>query len=318
MRRASGIIMHIASLPGKYGIGTFGKEAFEFVDFLKKAGQGYWQILPLGPTSYGDSPYQSFSAFAGNPYFIDFDILNKEGLLDKKDYQGINFGNDPEKIDYALLFDKKMRVLRVAYEKSLDENKEEIEKFREENKLWLEDYALYMAIKNENELVSWQEWDEKLRLRDKKTLEEYKVKLEKEINYWVFLQYHFFKQWNKLKEYANSFGIKIIGDMPIYVAEDSADVWANPKAFLLDENNIPKKVAGCPPDAFSETGQLWGNPIYDWSYMDDTGYSWWIDRVRESFKLYDILRIDHFRGFEAYWQIPYGDETAVNGLKALE
>ena len=313
MRRASGIIMHIASLPGKYGIGTFGKEAFEFVDFLKKAGQGYWQILPLGPTSYGDSPYQSFSAFAGNPYFIDFDILNKEGLLDKKDYQGINFGNDPEKIDYALLFDKKMRVLRIAYEKSLDKNKEEIKKFREENKLWIEDYALYMAIKNENELVSWQEWDEKLRLRDKKTLEECKVKLEKEINYWIFLQYHFFKQWNKLKEYANSFGIKIIGDMPIYVAEDSADVWANPKAFLLDENNIPKKVAGCPPDAFSETGQLWGNPIYDWSYMDDTGYSWWIDRVRESFKLYDILRIDHFRGFEAYWQIPYGDETAVNG-----
>ena len=313
MRRASGIIMHIASLPGNYGIGTFGREAYKFVDFLKKAGQSYWQILPLGPTSYGDSPYQSFSAFAGNPYFIDFDILNKEGLLDEKDYKGINFGNNPEKIDYALLFDKKMRVLKVAYEKSLDKDKEEIKKFREKNKFWIEDYALYMAIKNEKELVSWQEWDEKLRLREEKTLNEYRVKLEKEINYWIFLQYHFFKQWNNLKKYANSFGIKIIGDMPIYVAEDSADVWANPKAFLLDENNIPIKVAGCPPDAFSETGQLWGNPIYNWSYMDDTGYAWWINRVRESFKLYDVLRIDHFRGFEAYWQIPYGDKTAVNG-----
>ncbi len=294
MERASGIIMHIASLPGKYGIGTFGKEAFKFADFLHKSGQTYWQILPLGPTSYGDSPYQSFSAFAGNPYFIDFDILREEGLLKKEDYDNVNFGDDRECIDYSVLFKNKMKVLKKAYENSKEIAKKEIAKFRDENKLWLEDYAFYMAIKEKFNLISWQKWDEKLKLRDEKTLDKYRGILNKEIDYWVFLQYHFFKQWNKLKSYANNLGIKIIGDMPIYVAEDSADVWAN-------------------PDAFSETGQLWGNPIYDWDYLEKTGYAWWIDRVRESLKLYDIVRIDHFRGFESYWEIPYGDATAVNG-----
>ena len=313
MRRASGIIMHIASLPGKYGIGTFGKEAFEFVDFLKKAGQGYWQILPLGPTSYGDSPYQSFSAFAGNPYFIDFDLLNKEGLLKKSDYENIDFGNNRESIDYGILFKEKMRVLRIAYENSIGKDREEIEKFREENKLWIEDYALFMAIKEEFNLVSWQKWDEDIKTREKNTLEKYKKKLVKEVDYWIFLQYHFFKEWNNLKKYVNDLGIEFIGDMPIYVAEDSSDVWANPELFLLDENKTPKKVAGCPPDAFSATGQLWGNPIYNWDYLEKTGYEWWIDRVRESLKLYDVVRIDHFRGFESYWEIPYGEDTAVNG-----
>lgn len=313
MERASGIIMHIASLPGKYGIGTFGKEAFKFADFLHKSGQTYWQILPLGPTSYGDSPYQSFSAFAGNPYFIDFDILREEGLLKKEDYDNVNFGDDRECIDYSVLFKNKMKVLKKAYENSKEIEKKEIAKFRDENKLWLEDYAFYMALKEKFNLISWQKWDEKLKLRDEKTLDKYRGILNKEIDYWVFLQYHFFKQWNKLKSYANNLGIKIIGDMPIYVAEDSADVWANPHAFLLDINKEPIKVAGCPPDAFSETGQLWGNPIYDWDYLEKTGYAWWIDRVRESLKLYDIVRIDHFRGFESYWEIPYGDATAVNG-----
>ncbi|WP_024614290.1 4-alpha-glucanotransferase [Clostridium sp. Ade.TY] len=313
MERASGIIMHIASLPGKYGIGTFGKEAFKFADFLHKSGQTYWQILPLGPTSYGDSPYQSFSAFAGNPYFIDFDILREEGLLKKEDYDNVNFGDDRECIDYSVLFKNKMKVLKKAYENSKEIEKKEIAKFRDENKLWLEDYAFYMALKEKFNLISWQKWDEKLKLRDEKTLDKYRGILNKEIDYWVFLQYHFFKQWNKLKSYANNLGIKIIGDMPIYVAEDSADVWANPDAFLLDINKEPIKVAGCPPDAFSETGQLWGNPIYDWDYLEKTGYAWWIDRVRESLKLYDIVRIDHFRGFESYWEIPYGDATAVNG-----
>ena len=311
--RRNGFLLPISSLPSKYGIGSFSKEAYEFVDILEKANQKIWQILPLGPTGYGDSPYQSFSTFAGNPYFIDLDKLIEEKLLTQEECDSYDWGKNDEYIDYEKIYLSRFKILKKAYKRSKIEHNKKFQAYCKYNKWWLDDYALYMAIKNENELVSWQEWDEKLRLRDKKILEEYKVKVEKEINYWVFLQYNFFKQWNELKEYANSFGIKIIGDMPIYVAEDSADVWANPKAFLLDENNIPKKVAGCPPDAFSETGQLWGNPIYDWNYMDDTGYSWWIDRVRESFKLYDILRIDHFRGFEAYWQIPYGDETAVNG-----
>ena len=313
MNRASGIIMHIASLPGEYGIGTFGESAYKFADFLSKAGQKYWQILPLGPTSYGDSPYQSFSAFAGNPYFIDFDLLNKEGLLKKSDYENIDFGNNRESIDYGILFKEKMRVLRIAYENSIGKDREEIEKFREKNKLWLEDYALFMAIKEEFNLVSWQKWDEDIKTREKSTLEKYKKKLVKEVDYWIFLQYHFFKEWNNLKKYVKDLGIEFIGDMPIYVAEDSSDVWANPELFLLDENKIPKKVAGCPPDAFSATGQLWGNPIYNWDYLEKTGYEWWIDRVRASLKLYDVVRIDHFRGFESYWEIPYGEDTAVNG-----
>ncbi|WP_099346004.1 4-alpha-glucanotransferase [Clostridium tertium] len=313
MKRSSGILMHISSLPGKYGIGTFGMEAFAFVDFLKKSGQRYWQILPLGQTSYGDSPYQCFSAFAGNPYFIDFELLEKDSLLAKEDYSTLDYGLDENCVDYAKLFINKNKVLRIAHENSKNKYDKEINKFIEENNFWLEDYALYMAVKNHFNLVSWQNWDDDIRLRKKEAIDSYKTLLKNEIDFWIFVQYMFFKQWYSLKKYANDNGIEIIGDIPIYVAEDSADIWSNPEYFNVDENMVPITVAGCPPDTFSATGQLWGNPIYNWDNLDKDGYSWWIDRVRESFKLYDVVRIDHFRGFEAYWEIPYGNKTAEFG-----
>ncbi|MEG0771938.1 4-alpha-glucanotransferase [Clostridium sp.] len=313
IKRSSGILMHITSLPSPYGIGTFGKEAYAFVDFLIKAGQKYWQILPLGSTSFGDSPYQSFSAFAGNPYFIDLDLLTKEGILNKEDYITLDFGDNSEKVDYEKIFNNKMAVLRIAFIKSKGKYEKSIEKFKEEHGHWLEDYALYMAVKEEFQLKSWQQWDEDIKLREINALKKYKKKLKEEIEYWVFLQYLFFKQYCELKQYANSNGIKIIGDIPIYVAEDSADTWANSELFLLDEIKKPTVVSGCPPDAFSETGQLWGNPIYNWELLEKQGYKWWIERIRANSKLYDVTRIDHFRGFESYWEIPYGDETAVNG-----
>ena len=320
MDRNSGVIMHIASLPGKYGIGTFGKEAYEFADFLRKSGQRYWQILPLGPTSYGDSPYQSFSAFAGNPYFIDFDILKEKGLLKREDYIDINFGENDEEIDYAIIFNEKMKVLRKAFT-NFNVNDDSVKKFKNDNAFWLNDYSLYMSIKQKFDLRSWQEWDDDIRLRKPEALERYKSELSDEIEFWNFIQYEFFNEWNKLKSYVNNAGIEIIGDMPIYVSEDSADVWSNPEAFLIDKKTLkPLKVAGCPPDIFSETGQLWGNPIYDWAYMEKTEYKWWVSRVKESLKIYDWLRIDHFKGFESYYSIPYGELTAKNGewVKVLE
>ena len=314
MDRSSGVIMHISSLPGKYGIGTFGEEAYKFGDFLKEAGQKYWQILPLGPTSFGDSPYQSFSAFAGNPYFIDFDLLRKDGLLEKEDYESVDFGSNEEDIDYGIIFRNKMKVLRKAYENSKSKDIKELKLFIEEEDAWLDDYALYMSVKNSFDLRSWQTWDEDIRLRKPEAMFKYKEELKDDISYWKFLQFEFFKQWTKLKTYLNELGIEIIGDMPIYVAEDSADVWANPDAFMLDKETLrPLKVAGCPPDIFSATGQLWGNPIYDWNHMEKDHYKWWIDRIRQSFKIYYVLRIDHFKGFESYWSIPYGDKTAENG-----
>ena len=314
MDRSSGVIMHISSLPGKYGIGTFGEEAYKFGDFLKEAGQKYWQILPLGPTSFGDSPYQSFSAFAGNPYFIDFDLLRKDGLLEKEDYESVDFGSNEEDIDYGIIFRNKMKVLRKAYENSKSKDIKELKLFIEEEDAWLDDYALYMSVKNSFDLRSWQTWDEDIRLRKPEAMFKYKEELKDDISYWKFLQFEFFKQWTKLKTYLNELGIEIIGDMPIYVAVDSADVWANPDAFMLDKETLrPLKVAGCPPDIFSATGQLWGNPIYDWNHMEKDHYKWWIDRIRQSFKIYDVLRIDHFKGFESYWSIPYGDKTAENG-----
>lgn len=311
--RSSGILMHIASLPSPYGIGTFGKEAYEFVDFLVGAGQSYWQILPIGPTGAGDSPYQSFSTFAGNPYFIDLDLLKEEGILTKEEYENADFGNDPEKVDYEKMFNNKMPILRIAFQNSKGKYKDELKNFRFENKAWLEDYALYMAVKSEFDLKSWQEWDTDIKLRKKTALEHYKEELKNEIDYWVFLQYIFFKQWAALKNYANINGIKIIGDIPIYVAEDSADTWANSEVFMLDEEKRPIVVSGCPPDAFSATGQLWGNPIYNWSHLEKTHYKWWIERIKGNINLYDVTRIDHFRGFESFWQIPYGEPTAVNG-----
>jgi 4-alpha-glucanotransferase len=311
--RSSGILMHIASLPSPYGIGTFGKEAYEFVDFLVEAGQSYWQILPIGPTGAGDSPYQSFSTFAGNPYFIDLDLLKEEGLLTKEDYENVDFGNDLEKVNYEKIFNNKMPILRIAFQNSKEKYKDEIKSFRVENKAWLEDYALYMAVKSEFNLRSWQEWDTDIKLRNKIALKHYGKVLKKEIDYWVFLQYIFFKQWTALKNYANINGIKIIGDIPIYVAEDSADTWANSEVFMLDEEKRPIVVSGCPPDAFSATGQLWGNPIYNWGYLEKTHYKWWIERIKGNINLYDVTRIDHFRGFESFWQVPYGETTAVNG-----
>ena len=310
--------MHIASLPGKFGIGTFGKESYEYVDFLFKSGLKYWQILPLGQTGYGDSPYQSFSAFAGNPYFIDFDILKSEGLLKEEEYLNENYGDNKEYIDYGLLFKVKYEVLKRAYNTfkytNNTELKEKIIVFKEKNKFWLEDYSLYMSIKERFDLKSWQEWDEDIKKRTPLAMERYKNELKDEIEFWSFIQFLFFKQWNELKEYANKKGISIIGDIPIYVAEDSADVWSNPDAYLIYTETLePIVVAGCPPDAFSKTGQLWGNPIYDWSYMEKRQYKWWIKRVEESLKLYDVVRIDHFRGFESFWEVPYGDETAING-----
>ena len=313
MKRASGILMHISSLPEDYGIGTFGEAAYQFADFLKASGQSYWQILPLGHTGYGDSPYQAFSAYAGNPYFIDLNLLEKEGLLQKEDFKEIDFGLNQEEVDFGKLFENRFEVLKIAYNRSKGKIGREIADFKKENKMWLEDYAMYMAIKNKMGLVSWQEWDEKLKLRDKEELEAVKIELADEIEFWIFIQYEFFKQWRALKSYVNRLGIKIIGDIPIYVSIDSADTWANAELFKLDEDKNPTVVAGCPPDAFSSTGQLWGNPIYNWDYLKKTGYKWWIDRIRESFKLYDIVRIDHFRGFEAYWEIPFGDETAQGG-----
>ncbi len=314
MSRTSGILMHISSLPEEYGIGTFGEQAYKFADFLKASSQSYWQILPLGHTGYGDSPYQAFSAYAGNPYFIDFKLLEKEGLLKEEDFINMDFGEDESAVDYGKLFESRFDILQIAYHNGKDILKQEIDAFKEENKLWLEDYAMYMAIKNKMNLVSWQEWDEAIKLREQEALEAHKVELEEEINYWIFVQYQFFKQWRTLKAYVNKLGIKIIGDIPIYVAIDSADTWANAELFKLDEHKDPTVVAGCPPDAFSDTGQLWGNPIYDWEYLEQTGFAWWIDRIKESFKLYDVVRIDHFRGFEAYWEIPFGDETAENGI----
>ena len=282
MERGAGILMHIASLPGEFGIGTLGKEAYKFADFLNKSGIKNWQILPIGHTSYGDSPYQCFSAFAGNPYFIDFDMLRDQGILKEEDYKYENYGKNPEKIDYALIFDVKYKVLKKAYKNFieatyLDDLKKKFEEFKDENKFWLEDYSLYMAVKNSLGLISWHEWDEDIKLRKPEAMKKYKEELADEINYWSFLQFLFFHQWQELKTYVNSLGIKIVGDIPIYVAEDSVDTWSNPNNFKVDKETLkPITVAGCPPDNFSATGQLWGNMIYDWDYMKADKYSWWV------------------------------------------
>ena len=314
-KRQSGVLMHISSLPGKYGIGSFGQSAYDFVDFLVRTKQRYWQILPLGTTSYGDSPYQSFSAFAGNTYFIDFDILIEEGLLNEADVKGADFGDDPRKVDYAKIFDARRPIMEKAVARFLKaDNLSDYESFVEQNAAWLEVFAEYMAIKEHFDNLAWTEWpDEAIRRREAASLASYREKLADKLTYHRVTQYLFFKQWLRLKAYANKHHIEIVGDMPIYVAADSADVWAQPHFFKTDAVGKPTCVAGCPPDEFSETGQLWGNPIYDWEAMDKDGYAWWIERLRESFKIYDIVRIDHFRGFESYWEVPADSETSASG-----
>lgn len=311
MKRSAGILLPISSLTSKYGIGCFDKKAYEFVDYLKEAGQSYWQILPLGPTSYGDSPYQSFSTFAGNPYYIDLNELVLNGLLTKEECEQVGF-KDNDDIDYGLLYSKRYALLKKAFERSGITIDTDFIRFCDENK-WLDEYALFMALKDYFGGVSWDKWEKNLRLRKDFALNEYRDKLSDEINFYKFLQYMFFAQWNKLKKYANEKGIKIIGDIPIYVAADSADVWAEPELFQLDKDGKPKAVAGCPPDGFAADGQLWGNPLYDWDYHKETGFEWWISRLSHCFKLYDVVRIDHFRGFDEYYSIPYGDENAKNG-----
>lgn len=311
--RSNGILLHISSLPGAYGIGDFGKEAYRFADFLEKSGVNNWQVLPLGITGYGDSPYQSFSAFAGNPYFIDIDDFLLNGYVSKEDVKKANFSSSHDKIDYAHLYKEKMNLLRIAYNRSKNELEDEMNSFFEKEKDWLREFALYMAIKKHHNQKSWLEWEDHYRKWDSQEVSDFEKNHQDEIGFWVFTQYYFEQHWMKLKKYANDKGIEIIGDLPIYVSIDSSDVWRNPELFRLDKNRKPVTVAGCPPDAFSETGQLWGNPIYNWDNMKSNDYKWWLRRIAHSFKLYDVLRIDHFRGFEAYWEIPYGDETAVAG-----
>lgn len=314
MKRSAGILLHISSLPSKWGVGTLGEEAYKFADFLQEAGQTYWQILPIGPTSLGDSPYQVLSMYAGNPYFIDLDMLAKDGLLSEDDYKNIDWGNSEDKVHYGKLYENRFKVLRIAYKNGKAHLSKELNEFKEEQKDWIDDYALFMSVKNYFGGKPWIEWpDEGIKLRKEDSIALYKEKLKDDINFWCFVQYLFFKQWYKFKSYVNSNGIKIIGDIPIYVAMDSADTWSKPENFWLDENLKPVCVAGAPPDAFAKSGQLWGNPIYDWEYLKKSGYRWWIDRVKSISKMFDVTRIDHFRGFESYYAIPADHTDAING-----
>ena len=313
MDRASGILLPISALPSPYGIGTLGKAAYAFADFLHAAGQKYWQLLPLGPTSYGDSPYQSFSTFAGNPYFIDLDLLAEEGLLDKEDLAAADWGNDPRYVDYGKIYEVRFDVLRRAFLRGRERDREAVERFQAENP-WLKNYALYMAVKAHFGMKSWLEWpDEAIRVRAPEAVARYEKELAEDVAFYTYLQYLFFKQWGELREYIHSLGIRIIGDLPIYVAMDSADVWAEPEFFQLGEGNIPTEVSGVPPDYFSADGQLWGNPLYDYDQMRQDGFGWWIRRVEGASRLFDVIRIDHFRGLESYWAVPYGAETAREG-----
>ncbi len=313
MERTAGILLPVTSLPSKYGIGCFSKSAYDFVDWLKAAGQSYWQILPLGPTSYGDSPYQSFSTFAGNPYFISLEALIEEGVLTEKECDGADFGSRPNDIHYEKLYKNRYPLLRKAYERSKISENPDYLRFIEENNWWLSDYALFMAVKDRFEGVPWNQWAEDIRLRWGNAMDYYREELYFEIEFQQYMQFKFYEQWNVLKAYANENGIRLIGDIPIYVAMDSADTWAHPELFQLDETLTPSAVAGCPPDGFSADGQLWGNPLYRWDYHRNTGYEWWISRLSYCFRLYDVVRIDHFRGFDEYYSIPYGAESAKEG-----
>lgn len=311
--RKSGVLLPVSSLPSPYGIGAFSKEAYAFVDFLESAGQKLWQILPLGPTGYGDSPYQSFSTFAGNPYYIDLEELIEKGWLTEEECGKTDWGADSACVDYEKMYFGRFPLLYKAFENSGIDKDGNFADFCRENDWWLTDYALFMAIKDNQGGVSFMDWEDGLKKREPSAMERCKEELADQIRFWQFLQYLFVRQWTALKQYANDRGISIIGDIPIYVALDSADTWASPELFQLDEDCVPRAVAGVPPDAFSATGQLWGNPLYDWDYHRKTGFDWWVRRLDYCCRLYDVVRIDHFRGFEAYFSIPYGDSTAVNG-----
>ena len=314
MDRSCGILLHLSSLPSPYGIGTLGKAAYDFIDFLSDAGQGLWQMLPVGPTSYGDSPYQSFSTYAGNPYFVDLDMLIDDGLLTKAELEGIDWGADPESVDYGKIYKNRFDVLKKAADIGIKRDSKELEQFVSSNGSWLPDYALFMALKRHFEMKPWFDWDdEDIRLHKPESVKKYTELLHDDVVFFEYIQFLFFSQWNALHDYARKKGIKIIGDLPIYVAMDSADVWANPECFMLDEKNVPIEVAGVPPDYFSKDGQLWGNPLYDYDAMRRDGYGWWIRRVDGASKLFDIIRIDHFRGFESFWAVPFGAKTAKDG-----
>ncbi|MBQ5755556.1 MAG: 4-alpha-glucanotransferase, partial [Oscillospiraceae bacterium] len=311
--RSSGVLMHLSSLAGPGGIGTMGKEARNFVDFLQAASQSYWQLLPICPTSYGDSPYQSFSTFAGNPYFIDLELLEEEGLLQRDEYADIDWESAPDDVNYGVLYRKRYPVLRRAVERFLNKPAEDFDAFCKENAFWLDDYALFMTLKDAHGGGAWQGWTPSLKDREEKALERFEKENAGSIGFWKVLQYLFFAQWKALRAYANGKGVQIIGDLPIYVSLDSVDVWAHPELFQLDENKNPREVSGCPPDGFSADGQLWGNPLFDWERMAGDGYAWWVKRIAYLCDVYNVLRIDHFRGFDSYFAIPYGDTSAKNG-----
>ena len=313
IKRGAGVLLPISSLSSPYGFGTLGKEAYEFVDFLKEAGFRYWQVLPVGPTSYGDSPYQSFSAFAGNPYMIDFGLLMEENLIMKEEVEQYNWGSKDDCIDYNEMFQSRFKVLKLAYNRSSHKNTPEYEKFCCDNQFWLKDYSFYMALKVHFNHVEWLAWDEDIKLRRKEAIEKYEVLLNDEIEFWQFCQFKFFEQWTKLKEYASENGILMIGDMPLYVAMDSADVWVHNDIFELDENRIPLHIAGVPPDAFSEEGQRWGNPLYRWDELEKRDFYWWRQRMKSASVLYDVIRIDHFIGIVNYYSIPSEEKSAKSG-----
>jgi 4-alpha-glucanotransferase len=312
--RSSGILLHPTSLPTRFGIGDFGPAAYEFVDFLAKAGQSLWQVLPLGPTGYGDSPYQCFSAFAGNPLLISPELLVAEGWLSTDDLERFQ-GLPADQVNYQRVSQLKLPLLREAYQKfstNSAENKGYTD-FKERHRQWLDDFALFMALKDAHGGIAWTGWKKEFVRRDTAALQRAHQQFSEEMESHKFTQYMFFRQWTRLRQHCAERRVRIMGDLPIYVAHDSADVWANPEFFLLDENGDPRKVAGVPPDYFSATGQLWGNPIYNWEKLRETGYQWWIERFRAVFQLFDVVRVDHFRGFEAYWEVPAGETTAING-----
>ncbi len=312
-KREAGVLLPIFSLPSKYGIGTFGKEAYNFIDKLKKAKQSYWQVLPHGPTGFGDSPYQSYSTFSGNSYFIDLELLQEKNLLTKEECESINWGEDEGYVDYDAVSKGREILLRKAFERDNYKSSDEYKEFIRTNNYWLEDYALFMALKDENNQKPWYLWTTEEKMREETAINKSKKRLNGKIEYYIYIQFLFFSQWRNLKQYANENNIKIIGDIPIYVSLDSADVWANKHLFDLDENGKPNQVAGCPPDAFSETGQLWGNPVYIWAEHKNDNYRWWISRLKAIFDMYDVIRIDHFRGFEKFYAIPSNHKTAENG-----